>query len=201
MNKDKLLFQSEQLAEATKKFGSNPPNINAINMALGLKEGAVHKIFFKPTDMFITWLVEYANDRLIIDVGSGSGHLLNMIKPHYKRLIGIEPMFDYEAYVTLCMNYNKERIHMHPAPLSDSKGIIRGIEEKGLLVCARPSHNGMVREAIEIMHPDQELLYITKPINLKLYDDMGGFRNYANKIPLDFKIGSESEEIWSVKLR
>jgi 16S rRNA A1518/A1519 N6-dimethyltransferase RsmA/KsgA/DIM1 with predicted DNA glycosylase/AP lyase activity len=42
----------------------------------------------------VRWLKEHANGRLIIDVGCGQGHLVNMLKREGARAMGIEPNFD-----------------------------------------------------------------------------------------------------------
>lgn len=182
-----------------KLFGkeSNPAAVNAMNMSTGIKEGGLHKIFFKPDDDFIDWLIDYADDRLIFDVGSGSGHLLRLLSRKYKRLMGIEPMFDYEVYLKMCHMNKKQTIHMHPMPVEDSGGLIPGVGEKGMVVFARPSHSGFVEKTLDLMAPGQEALYITIRENWKMYNDLGKYRDLAKQV--QHKGSSEEfEDVWSI---
>lgn len=179
-------------------FDHNLPTVNALNQALGGREYEnIHDIFFKPDDDFIDWLIEYARERLILEVGSGSGHLLRLLQRKYKMLMGIEPYFDLAIYTQTCVSRGIPLIHMYPREIENSGHLVSGLGERAMIVLARPSHAGMVEATLEVAGPGQEVLYITKPENLELYNDLGSYRSLAKKISHKGK-GSEGEEVWSI---
>lgn len=180
--KSKLGSEDNKLNEQL-GFEGNPSHVNAIAAAKGMKEQAgIHEVFFKPDSEFVDWIIDYADGRAIVEVGCGSCHFLNLINRKYNRVIGIEPLFDTPKYMNVCMMDGRKPMHIVAKRIEECEGIVGGLEEKALIVLARPSHTGMVEATIEIMSPRQELLYITKPENLDRHNDLGAYRDDAESL-------------------
>lgn len=155
-------------------------------------------IFFSPNPKMVKWLVEYSGNRTIVDVGSGSGHLLNLLWNYKKDVMGIEPLFSPETYYRRLMHkgIGGRIIHVLPKKVQDCGSILNTLanNKKGLLcVFARPCHGTYVEEGIDLLPEGVECLYITKPENMDLYDDLGKYRSRA-KI-LDHEGRSKEEEV------
>lgn len=88
-------------------------------------EGGV--IFFSPDMEMVEWLKDYSGDRMLIDVGSGSGHLLNLLKNRGKRyMMGIEPTFDFDAYLgRMTMRSSTDLMHILPKPVEECAGMLK----------------------------------------------------------------------------
>lgn len=159
-------------------------------------------VFFRPDIEFCTWLEDYANGRMVVDVGCGQGHLLNMLKRHTDlRVMGIEPNYDYVEAITLARAIG----HSIPGPndilgytIQEAKAITQGLGGKALFVYARPCHTGFVEDGLDLLVAGQEALYITVPQNLKLFNDLGEYRDSAVK--LNHRGTSEDNEVvYSIK--
>ena len=156
--------------------------------------------FFKPDAEFVKWIIEYANGRMIIDVGCGNLHLLKLLnKAGYKKIVGIEPMIDYMEYIKHTIASGEDKIQILPNKVQDplpSSIISKG--ENVLILCVRPCHSNFVEETIELKHPTAEVLYNTVPQNLIDYRDLGAFHDVAVKI--EHKGTSEDNEVvYSIK--
>ena len=158
-------------------------------------------IFFKPDLEFVEWLVNYAGDRLIIDVGCGQGHLLNMIKICKGRVMGLEPNFNYESYVEYNMMRNNPSFNPNevlPYTIERAENLINSLgAEKAMLVFARPCHSNFVENGIENMPVGMEALYITLPENIDLYHDLGRFDSIKKKIN-HHGTSEEKEVVYSI---
>lgn len=158
-------------------------------------------IFFRPDDDFIDWILEYANGRIICDVGCGSATLLNDLADKGGRVFGIEPMWSLEqqqALVKKRINAGKGIINILSKDVQDCETFLKGMGNKCLLLFCRPCHSNYVEDALDIKHPDTEALYITIPENLELYDDLGKYKEIAVKI--NHKGWSADKEIvYSIK--
>lgn len=158
-------------------------------------------IFFKPNLEMVDWLVEYANDRLIVDVGSGQGHLVNMISRKTKKVMGIEPNFNHEWYMKWRMTYNN--LDLSPnrflqGTIQRWSKMLNGLgADKILLVFARPCHSTFVREGIRLMNEGTECLYITLPENIRDYNDLGSFK-FRAKLLEHKGISEDNEVVYSV---
>jgi len=178
-------------------------NTNAMvfNSAIddGIKINDRAHIFFKPDMKMVKWLKEYANGRVIIDVGSGQGHLLRLLKVHGAQVLGLEPEFDYNAYMTKKITcgegFNPNEIL--PWSVQEAKGLISGMGNKAMLVFARPCHSDFVEAGIENMPIGMEALYITKPENIIKYKDLGRFDSIKKKLEHEGS-GEENEVIYSI---
>lgn len=169
---------------------------NTIGKAFVSEEVDSFNVFFKPDLVFCKWLKEYANGRLIMDVGCGQGHLLRMLKMVGAKVMGIEPNFDYQTYLTKRIGREGWTFSINeilPLTVEQAKGIIKSMGENVLLVFARPCHDDFVEEGIDYLVDGAEALYITLPENLRLYNDLGKYEDMA--VQMEHKGISEDNEI------
>lgn len=159
-------------------------------------------LFFRPNREFCEWLRDYADGRMIIDVGAGQGHLVRMLEMAGAGVIGLEPNFDMEAYISYAAikgmrpNINQ----MLPMTVQSAKNLINGMGKgnKALLVFARPCHSDFVEIGIENMPDEMEALYITVPENIERYRDLGKFHGQA--VLLEHKgISEDNEVVYSIR--
>jgi len=170
---------------------------------LGFPQTAFTNLFFKPDLILVRWLKEYANGRMIIDVGCGQGHLVRMLKMVGAKAMGLEPNFNYKKYMEMRLlkggNISDSVNEILPMDVQRAAGLIQGMGDKAMLIFARPCHSDFVEVGLDIMPNGMEALYITLPQqNLELYDDLGKYRDQA--VLLDHKgISEDSEVIYSIK--
>lgn len=151
--------------------------------------------FFEPDQKMLQWLKDYANGRLIIDVGCGTGHVIRELHKIKTKVIGIDPCMDVEKF--------------HRENLQQGIGLINVIYGKAqqcdltklphcVLLFCRPCHSNFVEETIKVMHPASEALYITVPKNWDDYNDLGRFKEKAEIVEHE---GSslENEKVWKIK--
>lgn len=155
-------------------------------------------VFFKPNLEFCEWLVEYAGDRMIFEIGVGTGHLLKMIKMcnPARPPMGIEPNFDYIKSVKSKMvedqSHNVNEVL--PYNVTRAKFLLSAFKpDQTLIVCARPCHGSHIVEALDYMQDGVEFLYITLPENIEEYDDLGDYESIAREI--EFEGNSEDNEV------
>jgi hypothetical protein len=157
--------------------------------------------FFQPDDQFINWIVEYAAGRLMVDIGCGSGLTTMRIADAGGHICGIDPYFDLDIYAKM----NKERImaqkemlQILPMKIQQCPELIRNKGNKILMLFFRPCHSTFVMEALDMKDPETEALYITKPENMFIYNDLGAHDDRAVKI--EHRGWSvEHEEVYSIK--
>jgi len=155
-------------------------------------------IFFRPNLKMVRWLKEHANGRLIIDVGCGQGHLVNMLKREGARAMGIEPNFDKTEWLKWRMlsggDIDVNEILEGRVEDTFNKKLIESLgKDQVMLVFARPCHTDFVQVGIRNMPEGMEALYITVPENLSEYNDLGRFKSQATK--LDHEGESEDSEV------
>lgn len=165
-------------------------------------EGA-GSLFFQPDNKMLKWLAEYANGRLIIDVGAGTLHLGTMLKATgYNKYFAIEPFIDGIRYRELCMLKGMTALHLDTSPVEEST-MFKSMAGKPseymtpLVIFARPCHSDFVENAIDLMYEGAEALYITVPENIDLYDDLGSYRNKATFVEHEGK-SKDGEVIYSI---
>lgn len=160
-------------------------------------------LFFKPSRKMVKWLIEYADGRMIIDVGAGQGHLVRMIKQCGGKAIGLEPNFDHRLFVENSLKRygtDFDVNEMLAMSVGEAKGLINGMGKggKAILVFARPCHSNFVAEGIQNMPDEMEALYITVPENLHKYQDLGDYDFLKKK--LEHKgVSEDSEVVYSIK--
>ena len=137
--------------------------------------------FFIPDETLIKSIVEYANGRVIFDVGFGSGDLMLELKKHGAKVTGVELFKEDDVLQKLIENGLGSVLWGN---IKHYPGIISCLKEKGLLLFARPCHSDFVEFCLDKKDPLTEALYITVPENLDLYDDLGKHKNKAKQIYL-----------------
>lgn len=138
-------------------------------------------VFFKPDMTFIDWIIKQAGGRMIMEVGSGTAHVLHLITARgHNRIIGIEPCWDVTS--SIARNPAGEMMHILPYDVTRARKMIEAItaaktkEVVGtLLLICRPAHTGYTEEAIDYAAPGTVVMYITKKNNLDEYDDLGKY--------------------------
>lgn len=158
-------------------------------------------VFFKPDKTFIKWLVEYANGRIIIEVGCGAANTVIDLADAGAKVFGIEPNWTIEQNVALVksrIEQEKNIINISPSYVQHNESLLKQIANKALIIICRPSHGNFVEDTIRIKHPDTEVLYITIPENWTLYNDLGAYRAKAVQIP-HTGTSAENELVWSIK--
>ena len=146
-------------------------------------------MFFKPDDQLLKSIVEYANGRLIVEIGCGDCDVIIKLKEFGARVFGFEPFLLEENRLKVA----KANINVFEEFAQSYSGILKKLGKNGLLLFARPCHSEFVEECIDITTNETESLYITIPENLILYDDLGKYEKIARKIQL--KGSSEDNEI------
>lgn len=158
-------------------------------------------IFFRPDNTFINWLVKYANGRVICDVGSGSGHLLNKLADAGGKVLGIEPYWDAEdnlALTKLRLESGKGLINILPRKVEECERFIKSMGDKCILLFCRPCHSDFVETALSYRAEGCEALYITMPDNWTKYNDLGAYRANATLIEHE-GWSADREKVWSIK--
>lgn len=180
-------------------------NINAENyiQVEGVKSysGTLSHIFFRPDKKFIKWLINYANGRVICDVGCGTAYLINDIADNGGKVMGIEPFWTVEdnlAMVQRRMRKGLNMINILPKDVEDCGDFIKGMGDKALMIFCRPCHNGFVENALALRSEGTEALYITVPVNFDKYDDLGVYKSSAVEIPHE-GWSVDGEKVWSIR--
>jgi hypothetical protein len=142
--------------------------------------------FFEPSMDFIRWIGEYANGRLILEIGSGVGHVLHLLRhAGFNKVMGIEPAWDVVEGMKANLDDKHGVLHILPRTVEESANMIRTLtkDNKALILVCRPCHGDFVEEAANIMESGSELMYITKPENLQKYADLGVYQHLLTKVP------------------
>lgn len=139
-------------------------------------------VFFQPDDAFLPWLKAYAGDRPVFDVGCGTGHFLKRMWAADIKAMGIDlyadQIEDREVRLRTLMGDACE------------VGVLR--QHPGLVLFCRPNHTGWVATTVaRNVHPDSEVLYISKPGNH--YVDLPDFEVEELAAP-----GLDIELVWKV---
>lgn len=155
-------------------------------------------VFFRPSLDMVEWIKERANGRLILDIGSGQGHLVTMLKRSGARAMGFEPNFNKEAWLKFRSENGQipDVNEIMPYRIQDTftKRFIESLgKDQVMLVFARPCHSDFVEVGIRNMPKGMEALYITLPENIHEYNDLGRFEKDAVK--LDHEGTSEDDEV------
>jgi len=123
------------------------------------------RVDFKPDLTLAKWLVEYSKGRLMIHVGSGQGHLVNMLKMRGGKSVGIEPNINKELWIKHRMERDGALIDVNEileGEVKDYKKLMTDLgKEKGMLIIDRPKNKDFLRETVSLMPVGMELIYIT----------------------------------------
>lgn len=147
--------------------------------------------FFNPDQELLKSIAEYANGRVIIDIGCGNADVIEYLHNiHNCKVVGVEPfMIDSERILNLL----RQGIHIIPNTIEKSLSLITGGKENILILFCRPCHSDFVENCLDMKNPETEALYITIPQNLEKYNDLGKFYKRSKQIYL--KGTSEDNEI------
>ena len=164
-----------------------------------MPSGRPCNLFFEPYPDMIKWLVKYANGRIIIDIGCGSGWLLKKLTEQGGKCIGIEPFWDIEDMQAWNMsNLGGNMIHVMPYRVEEQEKFIKALGIKAMMLFARPCHSDFVENALNMRPKGMEALYITVPKNIELYQDLGEWDD--KKILLNHEGTSiDNEVVYSIK--
>ena len=119
--------------------------------------------FFQPDDEFIKWLIKYANGRIIVDVGCGSGYICALIMKNGGRCIGVEPNWTTERKIF----WVERGYDFNVLPQKAQTSMITSLPaDRTLLIFARPCHSNFAFETIQKAKANGiESLYIGKQQN------------------------------------
>ncbi len=113
--------------------------------------------FFRPESVFLHWLKEYVGARPVFDVGCGECEFLQRMWD-----VGIKAM-GIDKYA---MNYIDVPMKVLMRVLGMDATQCKVLQEHaGVVLFCRPNHTGWVADTIQLLHPDSEVLYISKPGN------------------------------------
>lgn len=116
--------------------------------------------FFEPTPTFLDWLAGYARGRIVVDVGCGDGHLVRQLHKRSVKCMGIDPRYRFERVprdLSSCI-----------LPMEGERCTLLKTTPNLLVLFCRPCHSDFVSRTIYILHPTDEVLYISKPCNVSV---------------------------------
>lgn len=162
----------------------------------------IGEIFFKPNTKFVKWIGEYSKGRLIIDCGAGRGFVLTqqLHAAGYTKLVAIDPQIDYlEKEIAMMNSGTIPNYHLMEGTMERWKSLYNegNLADKVLLVFARPCHSDWVKNTLDIKGKGVEALYITKPENLKKYDDLGKWKKKAKLLKHEGS-SADKEVVYSI---
>lgn len=164
------------------------------------------RVDFKPNLVLTKWLAKYANGKIFIHVGSGQGHLVNMLKMSQARAIGIEPNINKQEWI-------KWRLHRDTIDGIDINEILEGsIERYGklltdtknnaIVIIARPKNKDFVRTTLQLMPKGMELIYIvTDELPMVMNEPYFGGFDLDIKLLEHEGISEDNEFIYSITER
>jgi len=121
--------------------------------------------FFEPDNKFIEWIINYADGRMIADIGCGTGHLLSLLMDKGIKCFGVEPYWDTKM-TSERISSGKAMIQVIPTFVQKTD-ILKAANNPLILVC-RPCHSGFHHEIAECAPEDAEILYIGLERNLEI---------------------------------
>jgi len=161
--------ESEPIIKAEQEAIDNDKNNPLANFPTVDEVAAIDVLsepFFQPDVDFVKWLIKYADGRLMIDCGAGSGYTTALINHLGGKCIAIEPNYTEERN----MFWRSKGFQFHVFfKKSEEESIIRDIPDgKALLLFARPCHSSFVYDTITKNMPvGMEALYISHKDNYK----------------------------------
>lgn len=140
-------------------FGSETPTLKTFDD---------FRVDFKPDLKLVKWLVKYADNRLIVHVGSGQGHLVTMLRQANNWLdrnaIGIEPNINKQEWLKWRISRdgaNADVNEILDGRIEDYEKLLTDMgKDRVLLVIARPKIKDFVSTTFNLMPKGMELLYI-----------------------------------------
>jgi hypothetical protein len=146
--------------------------------------------FFEPTRDWLDWMKENFGDRMIVDCGTGIGHVVRALKKRGMKAIGID-LYPSEAIVNEHTGFYLGDASCFP------------YSHDWVPIFCRPCHDGFVMESIE--HAFErgcgDVLYISKRINYERDIDEDLLHEWGlaiSEVELE-NIGEEEEVMWRVR--
>lgn len=150
-------------------------------------------IFFNPDDTFVKWISDYANGRLILDVGCGQGHLLHRLSKYNNKIFGIDCFVDYFSWVEKFKEVTGISGAAKLLPYSIETDMIQKIVKdlQPLILLCRPCHSQQFIRGtyLTAAKNNLEMLYIGLKENIE--DDLRDIK-YER---VSFEGSSEDEEV------
>jgi hypothetical protein len=113
--------------------------------------------FFIPDNVMLSWLIEYAADRFIFDIGCGNGSVIK----------AINNIVDDKAYgIDLLWDYEEPLLPVYRQNALESR-LVRECKQSLVLFC-RPCHSDWVENVIGFLPDGIEVLYIGLPENVEV---------------------------------
>jgi len=116
--------------------------------------------FIEPKDDFIDWLIEYAKDRMIIDVGCGNGHVTRAINAKGGKAIGVDPFMTDACKMSAPSAFYQHKIEH--TPFRNLPG------HQVLYLLARPCHGHFTELTLAYAQPQSEVLYVGLHKNVEI---------------------------------
>lgn len=140
--------------------------------------------FFKPNKQFAKWLLKRFGDKLFIDVGCGDGTVTEMLVRLGGKGIGIDKFYNktWELKRFKYRSDTSEMLHLMNEDATESTIVSAINPDTAVLLFCRPCHSTFVERTIDAAPSGTEVYYITKEENLLLYEDLGAYDKYAEKI-------------------
>lgn len=175
-------------------LSKNDPNRKAQEILFeDIEEGTLRMFrnrgltFFEPSMKFVRWIAAYANDRLIIEVGCGTAHVLHLLQASgYNKIMGFEPEWDVTVGTIDRLESGLGTMHILPYRTQENiaqnllKACSKG--DKAILLACRPCHGDFVEVAVDALESGTEVMYITKPENIEKYSDLGRYQHLLQEV-------------------
>lgn len=144
-------------------------------------------VFFEPSSTFVRWIGEYAAGRMIVEIGSGTAHVLHLLRSFgYTKVMGIEPAWDPVEFTRSGQDMTNP-LHVIPWTVEKARKMITDLTSservKAMLLICRPCHGTYVEEAIDAAASGTTIMYITKPENIEKYQDCGKYQHLLEEVP------------------
>ena len=128
--------------------------------------------FFKPDRQLINSIIEYAGDRIIVDVGCGieANLIQDLLTEGATKLIGIDMFLDYSKVYPKCKSINlSASYHLMTGEVTIHEKLLCQLGDKALFLLCRPCHHPLlIQETIRIaLTGGSEILYIGKEENVE----------------------------------
>lgn len=123
-------------------------------------------IFFRPTKAWISWLISYANNRIIVDIGCGDGELLKQLRQSgYSNLIGVD-LFIGDKLRSDLIGSGCHLLEMNTITDNLLASMFDGNSDKALFLFCCPCQGGVVEFTLPNLPAGSEVLYVGKLENL-----------------------------------